>query len=225
MRHSTESMSLETRKTRKERRQDRRDALKRAAVEVFSEKGFNAAKISQIVDIVGVAQGTFYLYYESKQQLFGELLTDFVTAVVETVANWEPAELANREVLKEELTRVGMMLTEVLQANRDLAKIFFTEALNVAPEFDQMIHEFYGTLTLMLTEFNRILHGRGLIEPMNFRVLATATIGMVERVVNEYIVKGTLRDVPPNELVEHLVAHYLTGTAVSVECSPRVEEG
>jgi hypothetical protein len=60
---------------------------------------------------------------------------------------------------------------------------------------------------------------------MNFRVLATATIGMVERVVNEYIVKGTLRDVPPRELVDHLVAHYLTGTAAPVPLSSRPEEG
>ncbi|MEZ4459278.1 MAG: TetR/AcrR family transcriptional regulator [bacterium] len=77
------------RKSRSEKKADRREAIKVAAIEVFSERGYHATKISEIVRRVGVAQGTFYLYYESKQQIFGELLTDFLTPVVETVANWE----------------------------------------------------------------------------------------------------------------------------------------
>ena len=207
------------RKTREERREDRKDALKTAAAEVFSAHGYHAAKVSQIVQKVGVAQGTFYLYYESKQQIFGELLSDFLTLVVETVAAWEPAELDSREIFREELTRVGLMLTEVLLENRALASIFFREALAVAPEFDAMIHEFYDTLAAMLTDFNRILCERGLIEEMNFKVLAYMTIGQVERITQEYVVSGTLEDVEPREIVDHLVRHFLTGTAEPVATS------
>ena len=85
--------SSSDKKSRRQRRQDRRAALKQAAIEVFSEKGYHSAKVSEIVEAVGVAQGTFYLYYEGKQQLFGELLNDFLSLVVQTVANWEPASL------------------------------------------------------------------------------------------------------------------------------------
>ena len=113
------------RKTREQKREDRREALKAAAAEVFAADGYHAAKVSQIVERVGVAQGTFYLYYESKQQIFGELLSDFLTLVVETCAAWEPASLDSREVLAEELTRVGMMLTEVVMANQSLAAILY----------------------------------------------------------------------------------------------------
>lgn len=201
-----------TRKTREQRREDRRDALKAAAADVFAEYGYHAAKVSQIVERVGVAQGTFYLYYESKQQIFGELLGDFLTLVVATVAGWEPADLDSREVFHEELTRVGLMLTQVTLDNHALASIFFREALAVAPEFDAMIHEFYETLTAMLTDFNRILCERGLIKPANFKVLSVMTIGMVERVIQEYVVAGTLTDVEPAEIVDHLVMHFLYGT-------------
>ena len=200
------------RKSREQRREDRREAIKQAAIEVFSDLGYHGAKVSQIVEMVGVAQGTFYLYYDSKQQIFGELLEDFLTLIVETVAAWEPAALDSREVLREELTRVGVMLTEVVQKNEGLAAIFFKEALAVAPEFDAMIHEFYDTLGAMLTTFNGILCERGLIAPMNFQVLAYMTIGMVERIIVEYVVAGTLGEVEPTEIVEHLVMHFLSGT-------------
>lgn len=214
------SQSTETRaKTRKEKKADRREALKQAAIEVFSEHGYHAAKVSQIVKHVGVAQGTFYLYYEGKQQIFGQLLEDFLTMLVEAVAAWEPAELDSREVLREELTRVGMMVTRVVLENKELATIFFKEALAVAPEFDALIHEFYETLGTMLTHFNTVLCDRGLIEPMNFELLAYMTIGMVERIVAEHIVSGVISEVEPEEVVDHLVMHFLAGTTRPVETS------
>jgi AcrR family transcriptional regulator len=206
-------------KSSKQRREDRRDAIKLAAIQVFSELGYHSAKVSQIVERVGVAQGTFYLYYQSKEQLFGELLQDFLTLVVEAVASWEPAALATRDDLRHELTRVGSLLTTVLYQHSQLAAIFFKEALTVNSEFDALVHDFYETLTAMLTTFNTILHQRGLIKEMNFHLLAIMTIGQVERIILEYIVYKRLEHIPHPELVAHLVAHFMSGTLEDVSNS------
>ena len=202
---------------RKSKRDKRRDAMKQAAIEVFFEHGYHAAKVSQIVERVGVAQGTFYLYFEGKQQLFGELLSDFLELVVTTVANWDPGEIDSRRVLQRELTRVGMSLTEVFLDNRKITAIFFRESLAVAPEFNTLIRHAYETLLAMLTDFNRILHRRGLIAEMDFRILATMTVGMVERVIVERIVHDTLEEKEPRAIVDHLVMHYLAGTTDDIE--------
>ncbi len=205
---------------REQRREDRQEEIKQAAIMVFSEHGFHAAKVSQIVKEVGVAQGTFYLYFEGKEQLFGEILNDFLELVVETIASWEPADLDSRDALRHELTRVGLMLTDVLMDNRELTAIFFRESRAVSQEFQTFIREFYETLGAMLTSFNRILHKRGLLPQMNFEVLAYMTIGMVERVIKEYVVHGELQDVPAEEVVENLVGFYLDGTTADIGDSP-----
>lgn len=202
---------------REQRRVDRREALKAAAIEVFSEKGYHQAKVSEIVERVGVAQGTFYLYYEGKQQLFGELLQDFLTLVLETVAAWEPAALETRQDLARELTRVGMMLTQVLDEHRGLASIFFKEALAVGHDFEDLITEFYSTIAAMLTHFNQVLCERGVIAPMNFKLLAYATLGQVERIISEHVVTRTIEEVGHEELVEHLVFFFLSGTDVAIK--------
>jgi AcrR family transcriptional regulator len=189
----TEKSISAPRAAQRQRREDRRDAIKRAAIDVFAELGYHSAKVSQIVERVGVAQGTFYLYYSSKQQLFGELLDDFLH-------------------LQRELTRVGRLLTSVLYENSGLAAIFFKEALTVSSEFDAIVHDFYETLAAMLTTFNSILHDRGLIQHMNFHLLAIMTIGQVERIIVEYIVYKRLEGVPLDELVDHLVTHFMAGT-------------
>jgi AcrR family transcriptional regulator len=56
----------------------RRAELARVAARVFAERGVSATAVSDIVKAAGVAQGTFYLYFESKE--------DIVLAVVEQVA-------------------------------------------------------------------------------------------------------------------------------------------
>lgn len=197
---------------RMSRRDRRQEALKNAAIDVFYEYGYHNAKVSQIVKEVGVAQGTFYLYFEGKQQLFGELLSDFLELVVTTVASWEPGNIDTRELLSQELTRVGLMLTHVFLDNQKMTAVFFRESLAVAPEFNTLIRHTYETLLAMLTDFNGILHRRGLIADMNFRILATMTVGMVERVIKERIVYDNLGEVEPEEIVEHLIMQFMAVT-------------
>lgn len=47
-----------------------------AAEEVFAEQGYQAASISRITERASVAQGTFYLYFASKLDLFEQLVDD-----------------------------------------------------------------------------------------------------------------------------------------------------
>jgi len=51
----------------------RRDQILKAARAVFDEKGYESATVSDIVRRAGVAQGTFYLYFESKKAVVVEL--------------------------------------------------------------------------------------------------------------------------------------------------------
>jgi AcrR family transcriptional regulator len=53
-----------------------RRRLLEAAEHVFSEHGYTEASVSRITDRAGVGQGTFYLYFDSKLQLFEELVED-----------------------------------------------------------------------------------------------------------------------------------------------------
>ncbi|MCC5859620.1 MAG: TetR/AcrR family transcriptional regulator [Ectothiorhodospiraceae bacterium] len=62
------------RKSREQRSEEIRAALFRAAEEVVGEYGYRDASIARITQRAGVAQGTFYLYFKSRQELFDQLL-------------------------------------------------------------------------------------------------------------------------------------------------------
>lgn len=53
-----------------------RRRLLEAAERVFAELGYHDASIVKITEAAGVGQGTFYLYFASKKEVFDELVLD-----------------------------------------------------------------------------------------------------------------------------------------------------
>src|SRR3954471_4486804 len=52
------------------RKADRPGEIVDAALHVFAEKGFAAAKLDEIARRAGVSKGALYLYFETKEELF-----------------------------------------------------------------------------------------------------------------------------------------------------------
>ena len=67
------------------RAEDRPREICSAALEVFAEKGFAAAKLDEIARRSGVSKGTLYLYFEDKEQLFRAVVRDTIAPNVETL--------------------------------------------------------------------------------------------------------------------------------------------
>jgi len=55
---------------------DTRRRVLDAAERVFAELGYHDASIVKVTEAAGVAQGTFYLYFDSKKAVFDELVRD-----------------------------------------------------------------------------------------------------------------------------------------------------
>src|SRR6267378_3735694 len=68
--HSVPSVAATTRKNRPEPATGaKRDAILRAAIDVFAERGFFNAQVADVARAAGVAAGTVYLYFRSKDDL------------------------------------------------------------------------------------------------------------------------------------------------------------
>ena len=68
-------------------REATREELLGAALEVFGEKGYAATTISDMVSAAGVTQGTFYLYFKNKADIFSELLDEYRTSMITGLLN------------------------------------------------------------------------------------------------------------------------------------------
>lgn len=48
--------------------------IMRAALEEFSEHGFNAASLNRIIDAAGISKGSMYYYFDGKEDLYGHVV-------------------------------------------------------------------------------------------------------------------------------------------------------
>ena len=67
------------------RAEDRPREICAAALGVFAEKGFAAARLDEIAKRAGVSKGTLYLYFKDKEQLFRAVVRDTVVPNVENL--------------------------------------------------------------------------------------------------------------------------------------------
>ena len=78
-----------------------RQKLLEAAERIFAELGYHDASIVKITEAAGVGQGTFYLYFSGKQQVFDEVVLDLNSRVrhAMTEASAKGTTRAERELL------------------------------------------------------------------------------------------------------------------------------
>jgi TetR/AcrR family fatty acid metabolism transcriptional regulator len=98
---------------------DKRERILRAATRVFARKGFYATKVSEVAKAAGVADGTIYLYFKSKDDLLVSLFEDRIMLLLQTLER----ALAERDTPEERLRCVIEMQLGLLEGERDLAEV------------------------------------------------------------------------------------------------------
>jgi AcrR family transcriptional regulator len=135
------------------RAEDRPREICAAALEVFAEKGFAAARLEEIAKRAGVSKGTLYLYFEDKEQLFRAVVRDTVAPNVDSLR----AALIQTGLPFADLIRL-FLVQFVEMTNRvpvgAVAKMVISESRNF-PELakvwhDEVVSKGLGTITALI---------------------------------------------------------------------------
>lgn len=102
---------------------DKREAILRAAIKVFARNGYFNSKVSDIAGEAGIADGTVYLYFKSKE----EVLHSVFDRAMEEFINEGKREIAEIEGADERLRRIARLHLEKLGADREAAIVFQVE--------------------------------------------------------------------------------------------------
>lgn len=102
---------------------DKREAILRAAIKVFAGKGYFNSKVADIAGEAGIADGTVYLYFKSKDEILHSI---FNRAMAEFIAEGKK-EIAELTSPTDKLRRVAELHLERLGADRDMAIVFQVE--------------------------------------------------------------------------------------------------
>lgn len=123
--HSFISMPKPARNGRSEKAMvsDKRTAILRAATKVFANNGYFNSKVSDIAAEAGIADGTVYLYFKSKDEI---LYSIFDRAMAEFIDEGR-REIDGIEDVAARLTRIAELHLRRLGADREMAIVFQVE--------------------------------------------------------------------------------------------------
>jgi TetR/AcrR family transcriptional regulator, fatty acid metabolism regulator protein len=102
---------------------DKRGAILRAAIDVFANRGYFNAQVADVARAAGVAAGTVYLYFRSKD----DLLVSIFEQTVKQRLNEGREEVAGVSDPRERLRRFARLHLGMLGRDRSLAIVFQVE--------------------------------------------------------------------------------------------------
>jgi TetR/AcrR family transcriptional regulator, fatty acid metabolism regulator protein len=102
---------------------DKREAILRAAIRVFSQNGYFNSKVADIAKEAGIADGTVYLYFKSKEEILHSI---FDRAMEEFISEGRK-EIDGIAEPDKRLRRIAQLHLEKLGEDRDLAIVFQVE--------------------------------------------------------------------------------------------------
>ena len=105
--------------SRNSRTGDKRERILDAAVRVFAKKGFHATRVSEVAKAAGVADGTIYLYFKSKDELLVSLFEDRVERLLAFLQRELPSSVGAAGKLR----RIIELQLGLMEGERDLAEV------------------------------------------------------------------------------------------------------
>ena len=161
--------------------QDKRIEILEAAALIFAGRGYAAARMDDIAEAAGVAKGTLYLYFQSKQELFVSLLESRSEEYVQTVTAW----LADCKTV-----------TECIHVLVTLRGQFFVKNQRLAESVSHSVPGFPKDLQIRVWNIRRRLE--------------KPTIKLMQRILSEdYPVEPALVAAVVNGAIDYSVGSYL----------------
>jgi AcrR family transcriptional regulator len=190
--------------------EERKEELLQAASAVISEKGYRNASISDIIERAGVARGTFYHYFDSKKDIFLELIEKYFADFAEIL---EQNHTRLFSTLEDSLDLPGAWRENALAIlrfhsdNPELTALVYREAMGLDENFTSRVQELSRFARNRMVEEFQMLADRGLLVPCDVEIVTTIVNGAMINMIMEYILQE--RDCDLADLADALVKNQL----------------
>lgn len=124
------------RKARSRMRRPTRDRLVESALGLFSSCWYETVSVAEICRKAGLSNGIFYRYYDSKEEIFRELLDRYLAIISEQLAN------VRGDTVEERLSGFIAALVGQVTSNRSLVTVY-REGQYRFPGYEKRLREIY----------------------------------------------------------------------------------
>jgi TetR/AcrR family transcriptional regulator, fatty acid metabolism regulator protein len=155
-----------------------------AAVDVIAERGFFSARVSDIANRAGVADGTIYLYFKNKEQILMAAISTAFSVFMQRAQT----EISKSDDPRQQLRTLAALHLGGLGANRNLAIVFQTELRQSARFLAQFSrHQLKQYFDLVREIVRRGQSGGIFRAELSDKIVANCFFGALDEMVTSWI--------------------------------------
>ena len=189
---------------------DKREAILRAATRVFAHNGYFNSKVADIAREAGVADGTVYLYFKSKEEILHSIFDRSVDDAL--AAARKQIELISDP--REKLRRIALLHLERLGADRDLAVVFQVELRGSTKFMEEFSAAgFAEYLSLIRSSFEEGQRAGLFRADLNANVVAKILFGALDEMATNWILSKRRYKLAP--MADQVLDIFLNGVNAS----------
>jgi TetR/AcrR family fatty acid metabolism transcriptional regulator len=166
---------------------DKREAILKAATRVFAAKGFFQSQVADVARAAGVAAGTVYLYFRSKD----DILISLFERTMKDALDAGHAALDGVDDPRERLSRIARLHLERLGRDRDLAVVFQVELRQSTKFMERLsstyLRDYLGMIRETIAGGQRGGHFRSDINPT---IAAKMFFGALDELATNWILSS-----------------------------------
>ncbi len=176
---------------------ERKREILEASAEVFSAKGYRVASINDILELAGIARGTFYHYFKSKKDIFLELVELYFSEfelVLQECHRRLVEDLDRGATPFEAWREYALGVFRFHSENPKLTLLVYREAMSLDEHFSYRVDELSDLGTRYIAKDLRVMEERGLINKCDVELAATIITGAMVFLTLEYVVRRGSND-------------------------------
>lgn len=188
-------------RSRTEKGEQSRKRLLEAAAEEFANNGYDRTRVSDIVKRAGLTQAAFYLYFPSKEAVYGELRDAFFTQLRVLADAGKQVTPLPKEMTVPKIRENLLRLFRFFGACPRLTQVFLAAA-----QEGELLHR---QMAKLVAENLRTNQNAGHVRPeLSPEVAAEAMVAVLYRLTERFLLTG---EMTAEELADHATALLASG--------------
>ena len=185
-------MTLEEKKKRKKGKENRKNTILKAARRLFFDRGFKSVTVDNIAAKAEVSKGSIYLCFESKEEIYAQILISDNIALYERIKNFSHTEASAAQLLLE----FARIYVDYFLNNNELFRILMTFMMQtsqmnlVEKQKDELIRSTNQNI-IIISEIIQKGVDSGEFSPIdNIRQMQNGIWGMLNGIISLYLFTG-----------------------------------
>jgi AcrR family transcriptional regulator len=185
-------LALEENKKRKKGKENRRNTILRAARKLFFDRGFKSVTVDNIAAKSEISKGSIYLCFESKDEIYAQILISDNIALYERIKNFLVTEASAAQLLLE----FARIYVDYFLNNNELFRILMTfmmhtGQMNLTEKQNRELIQSTNENIKFISEIIQKGIDSGEFSPIsNIRQMQNAIWGMLNGVISLYVFTG-----------------------------------